>query len=342
MSRLAHRRELTVLAPGPFTTVQDQGRPGLAHWGVGRSGAADRVPPPWPTGWSPTPPWSAVLEVTLGGLAVRAGDRAHVALTGAPRRGPTGRPPGGLRRSRGPPGRRGAGLAVSPAVPAHLPGVRGGIAVPPVLGSRSYDVLARLGPPPLRARRRLPVGRSRAPGRSSTRAPASAGLVWSSSPASPARTRTPWPAGGPRAEPGRSSRGRSAADSDRTGLRLDRPRPGPPRRREWPPEGLVRGAVQLPPAGLPSCCSPTTRSPGATPPSARSTTLLRPGRPAPPGRSGPAGPAMTARPPPRGPAAHCACSAGQASSKGGKRCRRGGPGEPARHCQRRRRLGRLG
>ena len=33
---------IVVLAPGPLATVQDLGRPGLAHLGVGRSGAADR------------------------------------------------------------------------------------------------------------------------------------------------------------------------------------------------------------------------------------------------------------------------------------------------------------
>ena len=32
---------LTVLAPGPLTTVQDLGRPGLAAIGVTRSGVAD-------------------------------------------------------------------------------------------------------------------------------------------------------------------------------------------------------------------------------------------------------------------------------------------------------------
>ncbi len=33
---------IEVLEAGPLTTVQDLGRPGLAHLGVGRSGAADR------------------------------------------------------------------------------------------------------------------------------------------------------------------------------------------------------------------------------------------------------------------------------------------------------------
>ena len=34
---------IEVIRSGPLTTVQDLGRPGLAHLGVGRSGAADRT-----------------------------------------------------------------------------------------------------------------------------------------------------------------------------------------------------------------------------------------------------------------------------------------------------------
>lgn len=36
--------------------------------------------------------------------------------------------------------------------------VRGGFDVTPILGSRSYDTLGRLGPPPLRAGDTVPVG----------------------------------------------------------------------------------------------------------------------------------------------------------------------------------------
>ncbi|NUS01824.1 MAG: allophanate hydrolase subunit 2 family protein, partial [Nonomuraea sp.] len=32
---------IEVIAPGPYATVQDLGRPGYAHLGVPRSGAAD-------------------------------------------------------------------------------------------------------------------------------------------------------------------------------------------------------------------------------------------------------------------------------------------------------------
>ena len=42
-------RTLTVLAPGPLTTVQDDGRPGQAALGIGRSGALYRLCVPDPS-----------------------------------------------------------------------------------------------------------------------------------------------------------------------------------------------------------------------------------------------------------------------------------------------------
>ena len=150
-------RGLEVLATGPLTLVEDTGRPGLAGMGVGRSGAAD------PTAYLlglrlvghlldvDHPPVGAAapasLEVTLGGLSVRAHGDLLVALTGAPC-------PADVD-----------GRAVPHAAPVVLAdgqvltlgtpkvglrswlAVRGGIAVPPVLGSRSTDTLSGLGPP---------------------------------------------------------------------------------------------------------------------------------------------------------------------------------------------------
>ncbi len=74
---------LTVLAPGPLTTVQDLGRPGLAAQGIGRSGAADRASAALANRLLGNPADAAVLEVTAGGLAVRADVGVWVALTGA-------------------------------------------------------------------------------------------------------------------------------------------------------------------------------------------------------------------------------------------------------------------
>ena len=104
----------------------------------------------------------ACLEVTLGRLALHFGFDAVVALS---RRASAARCFGSARR---PVGLR-TYLAIS-----------GGIAVTPVLGSRSTDVLSGLGPPPLRPGQRLPVGRPRSrpyyrPGAPAARCPACRG-----------------------------------------------------------------------------------------------------------------------------------------------------------------------
>jgi biotin-dependent carboxylase-like uncharacterized protein len=245
---------LDVLEPGPFTTVQDRGRPGRAAYGVGRSGAADRGSAALANRLVANPIDAAVLEITLGGLRLRAGSGITVALTGAcglvligEHRVDVGAPvavPAGAVLTVGSPD---AGLRTYLAV-------RGGIDVPPVLGSRSYDVLARLGPAPLRAGDRLPVGPRprRFPG--VDLAPATG--------AGPAdvtgavRLRG-WC--GPHDDvldaAGRArlagARWTVSGDSDRVGVRLEGTPLLPVERAEWAPEGLARGAVQLPPSGLP-------------------------------------------------------------------------------------------
>ncbi|MBK8758767.1 MAG: 5-oxoprolinase/urea amidolyase family protein [Actinomycetales bacterium] len=151
-------RALTVLTPGPLTTVQDEGRPGLAAVGVGPSGAADRTAYRLANRLVGNMPGSAALEVTLGGLAVRAAGALTVCLTGAA--GPATID----------------GREVDFATPLHLRdgqelrlgmpsrgvrsylAVRGGLALPATLGSRSTDRLAGLGPASVAAGDILPVG----------------------------------------------------------------------------------------------------------------------------------------------------------------------------------------
>ena len=237
-------RALTVLAPGPLTTVQDDGRPGQAALGIGRSGAADRTSARLANRLVGNPLDAAVLEVTFGGLAVRAEADLLVVTTGARCAGAPHAAPTVLRRGQelrlGSPA---AGLR------SYL-AVRGGIAVPPVLGSRATDVLAGLGPAVLAAGDVLPVGEpvGAAPGVDvAPVAEPPAGEV--------AVTVLP----GPRADwfgdagwaalTGQAWTVTSA--SNRVGLRLD----GTPLDRlrdgELPSEGMVRGALQVPPSGLP-------------------------------------------------------------------------------------------
>jgi biotin-dependent carboxylase-like uncharacterized protein len=123
--------------------------------------------------------------------------------------------------------------------------VAGGIDVPPVLGSRSADLLSGLGPGPLRAGQRLAIGA--AGGRKPTAgirahppAPAS-GSVELRAIAGP---RADWFAADALELLAQASYQVTAA-SDRTGLRLA----GPPLRRastaELPSEGVATGSLQV-------------------------------------------------------------------------------------------------
>ena len=234
-----------MLAPGPLTTVQDRGRPGLAGIGVGRSGAADRASAALANRLVGNDDGAAVLEVTLGGLAVRAEADLLVVTTGARCPGSTVHAaPGPLR----------AGTTMTLGVPAaglrtYL-AVRGGIAVEPVLGSRSTDVLAGLGPGALRAGDVLPVGPP-------TGTPP--GVDVAPVPDPPGGEVTVRLLPGPRADwltPAALDALATAAwtvtsESNRVGLRLAGPRLARAVEGELPSEGLVRGALQVPPAGQP-------------------------------------------------------------------------------------------
>lgn len=167
---------MEILQPGPLTTIQDLGRPGLAHLGVPGSGAADAASLRLANSLVGNPASAAGLEVTLGRLAVRFDTAAVVAVTGAPVPLTLHSPGVGSPASdRGPatalPPRHGRAIAVpagtvlrlgSPAVGLRsYVAVAGGIDVPPVLGSRSADRLSGVGPAPLRTGDRLRVGRPR-------------------------------------------------------------------------------------------------------------------------------------------------------------------------------------
>ena len=238
-------RALTVLATGPLTTVQDTGRPGQAAMGIGRSGSADRHAAALANRLLGNPPEAAVLEVTFGGLAVRAEAELLVVTTGARCAGAT---------AHAAPARLRAGTELRLGHPAtglrtYL-GVRGGVDVPAVLGSRATDVLAGLGPPVVRAGDVLPVGVPALPLPGVDLAPVAdppAGEV--TVPVLP----------GPRAdwfgtaawEALTGSAYAVTSESNRVGLRLDGPTLERERTGELPSEGMVRGALQVPPSGTP-------------------------------------------------------------------------------------------
>jgi biotin-dependent carboxylase-like uncharacterized protein len=234
---------IEVLATGPLATVQDLGRPGHAALGVGASGAADRSSLRLANRLVGNPEGAAAIEVTFGGLAIRAHGRLMVALAGAPCAGAAMQAP--LYLAPGAELRLGAperGLRTYLAV-------AGGIDAEPVLGSRSTDTLAGLGPDPLRAGDRLAVGAHRGE-------PPGVDVAAVAAPAADPVLRV---LPGPRADwfgPGALERlcarpWTVSPRSDRVGMRLD----GEPLERshhgELAPEGMVEGALQVPPDGRP-------------------------------------------------------------------------------------------
>jgi biotin-dependent carboxylase-like uncharacterized protein len=240
---------LTVLAPGPLTTVQDRGRAGFAAVGVPRSGAADAAAAGLANRLVGNDDGAAVLEATAGGLRVRAERTVLVAVTGVPAPVTVD----GRAAPFGAPLTLGAGAVLSLGVPLvglrTYVAVRGGIDVPPVLGSRSTDTLSGLGPAPLSEGDRLPVGTLQGEEPfvdvAAVRGPSSAPVLrvlpgprrdWLDPAAWSALTTAEWTV---------------TADSNRVGLRLAGPELTRARTDELPSEGLVTGAVQVPPDGAP-------------------------------------------------------------------------------------------
>jgi biotin-dependent carboxylase-like uncharacterized protein len=240
---------LTVLASGPLATVQDEGRRGWASIGVTTSGAADRSAAALANRLVGNESAAAVVEATAGGLRVRAERTVLVALTGAPapvrvegRAAPFDAP---LTLAAG----QVLELGMPPVGLRTYLAVRGGVDVPVVLGSRSTDTLSGLGPAPLKPGDRLPVGTLAAAEPivdvAPVRPPSSRPILhvlpgprrdWLDPAAWTALTTHDWAV---------------TADSNRVGLRLAGPRLDRNRKDELPSEGLVPGAIQVPPDGAP-------------------------------------------------------------------------------------------
>ncbi|MFI5799614.1 biotin-dependent carboxyltransferase family protein [Streptomyces sp. NPDC051677] len=242
-------RALCVVRAGALTTVQDRGRPGHAHLGVPRSGALDLPAAALVNRLVGNAPDAAVLETTLNGCALRPRSDVTVAVGGAPCRVTVDGRPVAWGAAVGVPA--GAVLDVGPATSGvrGYVAVAGGIAVEPVLGSRSTDLLSGLGPDPLTDGAVLPLGHELAPHARVDVAP---------QPAPPAELvlrvtlgpRDDWfTADAVRAFTSRTFRVSSA--SNRIGLRTEGPALERAQSGELASEGMVLGAVQVPPAGRP-------------------------------------------------------------------------------------------
>ncbi len=247
---------IEVIKPGPLATVQDLGRPGFGHLGVPHSGAADAASLRRANRLAGNPDGAAGIELTLGRAALRFPGEARVAVTGASAPVTLAGPGGAARdvphgRAFGVP----AGGLVRVGAPAaglrSYVAVRGGVDVPPVLGSRSADLRSGFGPAPLRAGDLLPVG---VPGP----VPPGTGEAATVLPlaGAPAELRVipgprgDWFAPGALEVLGSATYAVTPA-SDRTGLRLDGPALPRASRGELPSEGVVTGALQVPHGGQP-------------------------------------------------------------------------------------------
>ncbi|GAB3186912.1 5-oxoprolinase subunit B/C family protein [Nesterenkonia suensis] len=262
---------LEVLDPGLQTLLQDLGREGLSDLGVSRAGAADEAAMRQGNRLVGTAAEAPVLEVLHGGLRLRAAQSLVLAVTGAEVPVSVTDAGGGSRT----PGMREpflltAGDTVHLGAPHRglraVVAVRGGFAAEPVLGSASADTMSGLGPAPLQAGDRLgiadavvaPVGEPEPTTLPEAEPDGALALRFTRGP------RDDWFA---EEEMHRlqTQRWTVTPESNRIGIRFGLPaaaedgtedalEPQPLERArdgELPSEGVPRGSLQMPPAGLP-------------------------------------------------------------------------------------------
>lgn len=242
---------IRVVEPGLLTTLQDLGRPGVAALGVAVSGALDRRALRTANRLVGNPEGAAGLEVTMGGFRAVAEQDAWFAVTGAW---------GRILLD---------GHDVDPYVPHVWPAgtelhldwfahgarayvaLRGGARGRRALGSLSADLLAGIGPAPLAAGDRVPLD---APPPDPV--PVVEVAPWGAPPDDLELELAP----GARADWFAASALSSLYEStwvvgaaaDRVGVRLDGPALERVRDGELASEGMVAGALQVPPDGRPT------------------------------------------------------------------------------------------
>lgn len=224
---------IEVVRAGIATTLQDSGRPGLANIGVGAAGAVDPGLAALVNRLVGNLASAVVIE-TCGDLELVADQPAVIATTSE--LAPITLAPGQTVTIR--PGQHGRLW--------QYVAVRGGIAAPPVLGSASTDTLSGLGPLPLVSGQRLGlnqidgdytvVDQAPLPELSSdVRVFRGPRHDWFTERSWAELTSTPW----------------TVTTTSRIGVRLTGGAAERTVTRELPSEGLVRGAIQVPPDGDP-------------------------------------------------------------------------------------------
>ncbi len=247
---------LEILRTGPLALIEDLGRPGLAHMGVARSGAADRRSHALANRLVANPSDHATIEVTFGGFSARVrggdvGDRGDRRRHRSFGKWKAVRHQQHSLRAR----RRGDLDGCAARRTAHaIWRCAAASTSTPVLGSRTYDVMSAIGPLPLQPGDVLPVGEHSGDYPELDQAPVAAIETevlelrvvpgprddWFVDP--DVLVHTNW----------------LATDrSDRVGMRLI----GMPLEYRWPDrqlpsEGATRGAIQVPPNGFPVILGP--------------------------------------------------------------------------------------
>jgi antagonist of KipI len=253
---------IEVIKPGLLTTLQDAGRPGFAHLGIGRAGAFDAPALRIANALCGNPRDACALEITLLGPTLRFHADAWIAITGAP----TPFRIDGVDRPTWAPVFATAGStlelgATRSGCRSYL-AVRGGIHAAPVLGSCSTDLNAQLGPFAGRPLRRgdtleAPVVANAASNPVSWRLDP---RPWFPEDAREALRLLPGSHLDQLQEESRnllfSETFKVQADSNRVGLRLTGPALEFRQPVEMVSEGCVPGLLQLPPSGQPIVFGP--------------------------------------------------------------------------------------
>lgn len=250
---------VTVDSAGAQSLIQDLGRYGYADLGVSEAGALDSAAMRTANRLAGNGPNEAVIETAMGGLTLRAHGDHVLAVAGSPssltikndgrkvRSVPMGAPFALFD------GERLVLAAPDRGLRSYI-AFRGGIDVPPVLGSRATDTMSGIGPDPLTAHSFVPI--AAAPPTSvvglpelplDADNPAQQETVdlhivlgprqdWFEQNAVDSLTGQEW---------------KVTVESSRVGIRLE----GTPLKRsregELPSEGTVAGSIQIPLSGLP-------------------------------------------------------------------------------------------
>lgn len=250
---------LEVRRAGLQTLFQDLGRPGLTGMGVSRSGALDRAAMRQANRLVGNAPDAAVLENALGDLELVCRGRAVVAVTGA--QAPVSlttaagvRLPAAAQRALTMEDGQALRIGRVRAGVRCYVAVRGGWETEAVLGSRATDVLAGIGPAPIRAGDLLAAGRSAVAGSAQAPGAVAGGLPVSGDDVTldvVLGPRQDWFDASAR-ELLLSQAWQVTPQSNRVGMRLAGARAlTRSRTQELPSEGTVVGAIQVPADGQP-------------------------------------------------------------------------------------------